>query len=83
MPVEDDLVRFQAMSEELNMEEEEAANFVQASMKRKGYKPRLAWDEPDPEQGNGDKGDFFSVRRQEKSGDKQSKKSGADWQYGS
>lgn len=66
MGVEDDHKRFSEFAAEIGLEGDDAENFVNSSMKRKGYKPRMAWDEPEPQQEQQDDGDFFSNRRQKK-----------------
>lgn len=60
MPAEDDYNKFSEFAKEIGLEGEDFEGFVNSAMKRKGYKPRTAWDDPEPEDGGKGDGDFFS-----------------------
>lgn len=67
MPAQDDYETLQGLAERLGLDEKESDSFISSSMQRLGYKPKVQWDEPEDE-GNsgGDRGDFFSGRRQQR-----------------
>lgn len=86
--VEDALEKLKGMAEELGLDDDEAAQFIDGGMARKGFRKVSSWAEPDDGNGGNDGGDFFSVRR----GNRQSRNvsrggnrrnDGGNWQYGS
>jgi len=67
MPAQDDRQMLDELAERLGLEDDDREKFISSSMKRLGYKPRVDWDDPDPEgDGGKDDGDFFSRKRNER-----------------
>jgi len=69
---DEDFERFSSIADELGLkddgEEKDRSNFIHSAMTRKGYKPRMAYDDPDPEEGEKEKkekknGDYFGQYR--------------------
>lgn len=69
---DEDYARFSSIADELGLndddDEKQRSNFIHSAMTRKGYKPRMAYDDPDPEEGEKEKkekknGDFFGQYR--------------------
>lgn len=71
-PADDDWKRFGELADELGLTDDgddveegkrkkERTNFLNSAMARKGYKPKMSWDEPDPPKGKEGEGksDFF------------------------
>lgn len=82
MSAQEDYDTFSAMAERLQLDEEEAENFIGSAMKRLGYKARQMWEDDDSGGGNSG-GDFFSAKRRERrSATPPRRSSGGNWQYG-
>lgn len=77
---EEFLAKLSELAEDLGLEDDEKSDFIDGSMKRRGFKPVTSWTDPEPENDKGS-GDFFSRKREDKSGDGKTR-SGANWQYG-
>lgn len=69
MPAEEDHTKFTSLADELGLTDDDPkegpvrTSFIESAMKRKGYKPSVKWDEPDPPEpktGKKEGGDFFS-----------------------
>jgi len=71
MGLQEDRDMLDGLAERLGLEDNERDQFITSSMKRLGYRPRMDWDEPEPENNGGgnDGGDFFSRRQQRQSRD--------------
>jgi hypothetical protein len=86
MAAKDDYDLFNSVAEMLGLEPEETENFVTSAMRRRGHKPKIQWDD-DEESGSGDKGDFFSRKREQRQvGPRRQRPTGTSggggWQYG-
>lgn len=68
MGAQEDRTLLDDVAERLGLDDDERNDFVNSGMKRLGYKPRMDWDDPDPDEGKDGKGggDFFSRRKEEK-----------------
>jgi len=84
---EEDYGMLQGLAERLGLDETQGEKFINSSMQRLGYKPKVQWGAPEDD-GGGDDGDFFSgggkrerrtVRDQRGGGGGNS--GGAGWQY--
>lgn len=63
---QDRLQQLEDLADEMQLDDRDRDNFINSSMKRLGYKPRMDWDDPEPEDGGRGGGDFFSSRREER-----------------
>jgi hypothetical protein len=68
MPKDDDLAAVTAMADRMQLEGNDREKYVRDHMQRFGYKPRMDWDEPDPEEGQEEEREesFFTKKREEK-----------------
>jgi len=49
VPAEDDYAKYSEIAAELELDEEEADDFITTAMTKRGYKPVKSWSDPEPE----------------------------------
>ena len=87
MAAQEDYESFAALAERMQLEEDEAENFINSAMKRLGYKAKQIWEDDDGGEGGKRGGDFFapprrtSPRQTRSTGPSSRRSSGGRWQY--